>query len=500
MPHHQLTLTCRTAALEVRSSHELHLGCTASSCHSAVPPSLRNADRKSSHMAKILCTAMESEAQPLSEASGASKIGSQSMPRHKLDGFISHPAMADASIHLAAVPIGPDSQPMRVPIGMGCTWAAPGLPPAVCWSIASIMPNASTVPGMPNSQGASQSSLTNNIQMLPSEPYGTKALSGMPPQAAFAIAALSTKQMAGAQQGMLSHKAGAPESTVKDITFRIQWQAHAPQHTPHILDESHRSFKHKHLMPVWQHGHLALVSHSCCSSSRSSFDRYQYSPLGAQNPCQAGAREWQPPAAAAACALQMQAVQTCIAHDRSGLDGKIRLQAPACASIQQSACGRPTGDVWQAIAASAMALIRVAAVESGSMQRWQANFFDPTAPSARPGASLPYTPGYPAVSEGYGDAFGGMSHAGTALQPRLLPVGGQLDQAASQAASPAATSWRHVSMGEGALARVIISGGMGALGALVAIWITLIQGSSRPLLLGRSGRFAPDSAAPLVQV
>ena len=441
-----------------------------------------------------LCT---STARPLSEACAASKIGFQSLPRQQLDGFTSHPAMADASIHLAAVPASSGTQPTRVPVGLGCAQAAPGAPPASCWSVACTMPDP---PGSPGSVVAPP---TSSMHMQPAEVGGVTPHSATRTrsQAPLVITALSTKPMLGTQQGALVADA-ASEATVKDITFDVQWQTHAPQHAHHGPAASHRAAfgaRSQHLQPVWQHGHTVVAGSYRSSCSRGSGSGQQPS---APFACPGKARRAARTAPAIACALQMQAVQTCVrlnhGHNISETSRKVLLTAPTPANMQHRVCGYTRGQTGHAGAVCAMALLRVAAVESGSMQGWRAEFHSPAATPA----FLPSQPaGRDLVSEGYGDAFGEATHAGAALRPRLLPVDGASGQAAALAGSRAAAGWRHACMGTRDLERVLISGGMGALGGLVASWILSAgSGNSQPLLLGRSGRFPSESVAAYIKV
>ena len=492
--HMQLDVLCRSSTMEVRSVRAIHLQCTASTTMPHLQPLVKIHSSHPNWMAKITSAHLQ---QPLSEACAASKIGFQSLPRQRLDGFTSHPAMADASIHLAAVPDGSAHQPTRVPVGLGCAQAAPGAPPASCWSVACIMPDP------PGSPGPGVAPPTSSMHMQPAEVGGVTphSASRTRPQATLVIAALSTKPMLGTQQGAIVTDA-ASEAAVKDVTFDVQWQTHAPQHAHHVLAASHRPAfgpRSQHLQPIWQHGHLVVAGSYRSSCSRGSGSGQQ--PL-APFACPGKARRAARTASATACALQMQAMQACVrlnkGQNNSETSRKVLLTAPTPANMQQQLCGYTRDQTGHVGAVCAMALLRVAAVESGSMRGWRAEFHSPAAPPA----SMPSQPaGRDLVSGGYGDAFGEVTHAGAALQPRLLPVDGALGQAASPADSGTAAGWRHGGMGTRDLERVLISGGMGALGALVATWILSVgSGNSQSLLLGRSGRFPSESVAAFMKV
>ena len=241
----QLDVLCRSSMMEVRSLNAIHLQCTASTTRPHLQPLVKTYILHPNWIAKITS---ESVQQPLSEACAASKIGFQSLPRQQLDGFTSHPAMADASIHLAAVPAGSGHQRTRVPVGLGCAQAAPGAPPASCWSVACTMPDP---PGSPDRVLASP---TSSMYMQPAGVGGVTphSSSRTRPQAALVIAALSTKPMLGTQQGALVTDA-ASGATVKDVTFDVQWQTHEPQHAHHVPAASHRPGlgpRSEHLQPI----------------------------------------------------------------------------------------------------------------------------------------------------------------------------------------------------------------------------------------------------------
>ncbi len=498
---------CRTAAIEVRSSNALHLTCAACQTRPPLLPLPASPRHSPNCLTDILSTLTAPGTELQEGSSAASHIGFQSLPRQHLDGFTSHPAMADASIHLAAVPAGSDNQPTRVPVGMGSALAAPGLPPASCWSI------ARTTSGSSARQGLSDAPHESNMYMLPTEPNSVMPYSSSwtGTQAAFAIAALTTKPMARVQQGLLSRE--APSQTLdKDISFRVEWQTHVPAHALHLSGTGQRyapDLRRRPLLPMWQQGHMssAVKHHSSCSSSRTLCKGNQL-PGDATGTCLSH-RHKVPMSASAACALQLQAVQTCMRHSRAqstpGPDQTVVLRAPMSTSMQQQSLCRYTTDAARHISsAAAMALIRVAAVETGSMQGWQANFYSSSLPGARFQHLQASLPGDGHASQKVGDAFGRTSDAGATLQPRLLPMHGPSNLTASaaafSAASVAAAGWLHATQGRTSLDRVVISGGMGALGALVATWIFSLDSASRPLLLGRSGRFPSESAASFMKV
>ena len=91
-----------------------------------------------------------------------------------------------------------------------------------------------------------------------------------------------------------------------------------------------------------------------------------------------------------------------------------------------------------------------------------------------------------------------LAHAGAALQPRMLPIARRAHQAdvLEDGSAGMGSSWQNA----GDLERVVISGGMGALGILVAAWLTSASEDSRPLLLGRSGRFSQGPPPAFLKV
>ena len=411
------------------------------------------------------------------------RIGAQSLPRQTLSGFTAHPAMADAAIHLAAVSDGNSSQTMQVPVGMGCAVAAPGAAPASCWSIANSPPTSATITSSPAMSISMQPAETSTHASAPSNASG----SGF----TFAIHRLTTKPMT------IGHPATSRESNVdtQDITFDVQWQAAHPgpsePHRPLCMAKS----RHRQLRPCWSHGAKRLqLGATQLSKTRVGMQTQHQTPMARS------------PTAAATCAVQMQAVQTCIRWRAGSRDAAqaapVELQAQAPSTMQLQACTSAADSCLSQLQAStAMALMRVAAVESGDMHQWQARFFTPMAvrqmatPGQGDGRSMESA--RPAAGQGP-DAFGVMTHGGLHLHPRLLPV---QRGSASQATSTAMiTCSQDIGSGIAVLDRVVISGGMGALGALVATWMVASHGKSRPLLLGRSGRFPSGSAAPFTKV
>lgn len=286
----------------------------------------------------------------------------------------------------------------------------------------------------------------------------------------------------------------------QNITFDVQWQvaevAPIAPHEPSCEAKSRQGL----LLPCWSYGGQCLRT----TGSANGDTRLSRTRAGIRPQCQGlWARSL---SAAAACAVQMQAVQTCMRHvagfrDAAQADA-VQLLAPAPSTMQMQALGSAAGSRnLQLQAAAAMALLRVAAVESGDMHRWQARFFTPMAdqPMASPeqGAGRLIKGTIPAAGHGL-DAFGVMTHAGMHVHPRLLPThGGSAPQAANALMS---NSCNNAGLAAALLNRVVISGGMGALGALVATWMVAAHGRSRPMLIGRSGRFPPGSTAPFTKV
>lgn len=419
--------------------------------------------------------------QTRSAASTQFRIGFQSLPRQALSGFTAHPAMADASIHLAAVSDGLSSHNLQVPVGVGCAVAAPGVAPASCWSIASSLP---TTPSPATSISMQPAEMGTHV----SEPTNASGI-GL----TFAVHQLTTKQMT------TGHPVMSRESNMntQDITFDVQWQAgHAvpsASPSPPCMAKS----RHKQLLPCWCRGAKRLQLGGRTQLGKTNAGTLpHYRMLMARRP-----------SAAAACALQMQAVQMCMRLRADFRDAAhaapVELQATAPTTMQLQACTSAAGSFSSQLqAAAAMALLRVAAVESSDMHRWQGRFFTPMTvqPTATPSrGDVPLTESArPAADQGP-DAFGVMTHAGMHLYPRLLPLHGG---STHEAASTASYSGRQDigSSSNPVLDRVVISGGMGALGALVATWMVASHGRSRPLLLGRSGRFSSGSVAPVTKV
>ena len=259
---------------------------------------------------------------------GAAKVGCQSSPRQQLSGFTSHPAMADASIHLAAVPDIDDSQPTRVPVGVGCVMAANGAPPASCWSIADSMPAAA---------GAAPPT---SIYMQPNEPH---AHADQAPRAgtmhsSLVIADLMTKQMASAvPAAKLDAVLRSP-----DTMFDVQWQANSPLTLGPMQLTSLMKLTGSRSFPIWQTKDMSLGGKSRVNKvSPSNGMLSTGAAADAHRACRAGlARSSNP---AAACASQMQAVQTCLRSQSSAPKGPesagaVHLVALAPGSMQLQEC------------------------------------------------------------------------------------------------------------------------------------------------------------------
>ncbi|KAK9834736.1 hypothetical protein WJX74_008822 [Apatococcus lobatus] len=332
--HINCHMSLRTAKLEVRSSSQLHLsGSTAQSKPSAPSSTSKQSPDKmpatvSNHASFLyhilgIQHADQRAAYALSTAAAAEftaaamgcKIGHLSMPRQELVGFMSHPAMADASIHLAAVPEIDRHPATHVPVGMGCVMEAPDAPPASCWSIA----NCSS----PSSLSSTSSVMSIRMQRAEMS-VGTSVPSvASAAGSAYIIQGLTTKPMTG---GRPAASQDATQDADK-ITFDVQWQTSTPAPPEVHSPASRASSRNRHLLPCWAHGGLLLTSSQAADrSSRTDAG------VGLEWPsCTRGG-----PSAAAACALHMQAVQTCM-RLRNGSSASAQ---PGCGPILLGRSGR----------------------------------------------------------------------------------------------------------------------------------------------------------------
>lgn len=181
-------------------------------------------------------------------------------------------------------------------------------------------------------------------------------------------------------------------------------------------------------------------------------------------------------ASAAALSASLRFVKCQIGKSAAALELRTR---GAC--LGPRACGRAT---QRAATAAAAALLRVAAQERPALACRHAEL-DPLALNPHPNTAAQ------GIAAG-ADAFGIASSAGVWLHPELAPVAKAatpLDRA-SQATRAKTWSWDTL----GARSAVLVTGGLGNVGALVAAWLAAAD-VAHVWLAGRSGRFAPGAVA-----
>ncbi|KAK9829172.1 hypothetical protein WJX72_004291 [[Myrmecia] bisecta] len=139
-----------------------------------------------------------------------------------------------------------------------------------------------------------------------------------------------------------------------------------------------------------------------------------------------------------------------------------------------TACGRATAVGAAILAAAPWALLKVAAAELGYSANWAGRNLDATS------ALHPGDP--PRDAQPFRDAHGAALQAAVWRAPRMIPM---IRSASGPAVHAPATS----GLPNAISGHVIISGGLGALGSLVACWL-LHQSTTitKITLLGRSGR------------
>ena len=145
--------------------------------------------------------------------------------------------------------------------------------------------------------------------------------------------------------------------------------------------------------------------------------------------------------------------------------------------LPEDALQRPTPYVQSA--AAARALLRVAAQETQAVT-WRAVVIDDL------NAQSSLSPAMSAAA----DAFGAVCANGAWMEPRLSAA----SSLASAVLSGTTTSFGGVPAGMAA-GTVLVSGGLGEVGYLVAAWLAVAGGTAHVVLLGRSGRAAKLSAA-----
>jgi KR domain len=148
--------------------------------------------------------------------------------------------------------------------------------------------------------------------------------------------------------------------------------------------------------------------------------------------------------------------------------------------LPEDALQRPTPHVRSA--AAARALLRVAAQETQAVT-WRAVASDHL------DAQRSLSPGQSAAA----DAFGAVCTNGTWMEPRLSAATSSAGAGLSSG-SGMSTSLAGVPAGMAA-GTVLVTGGLGEVGFLVATWLAATSGATHVVLLGRSGRAAKLSAA-----
>lgn len=173
---------------------------------------------------------------------------------------------------------------------------------------------------------------------------------------------------------------------------------------------------------------------------------------------------------------QLRAIQQAAGGQAAA--GGLAAAALLCSrGLPEDALQRPTPQAQSA--AAARALLRVAAQEMQAVT-WRAVASDHLDAQS----SLP-----PALSAA-ADAFGAVCANGTWMEPRLSAA----SSSASAVLSGTTTSFAGVPAGMAA-GTVLVSGGLGEVGYLVAAWLAVASGAAYVVLLGRSGRAAKLSAA-----
>lgn len=149
--------------------------------------------------------------------------------------------------------------------------------------------------------------------------------------------------------------------------------------------------------------------------------------------------------------------------------------------LPEDASRRPTG--FRRSTAEGRALLRVAAQEVAATA-WSSVSADELSCAAQQAAAAPLT----------ADAFGVACSAGLWLVPRLAAAG----RATASGVAPGGSLMRGGSSGAPMFTgTVLVTGGLGDIGFLVAMWLaSSAGGGARIVLLGRSGRAAKLAAAP----
>jgi KR domain len=184
--------------------------------------------------------------------------------------------------------------------------------------------------------------------------------------------------------------------------------------------------------------------------------------------------------AARSAVSQLRAIQQAAASQPAAAAGSAAAALLYSRGLLEDALQRPTPHVQSA--AAARALLRVAAQETQAVT-WIAVATDDLAIQS----SLP-----PALSAA-ADAFGAVCSNGTWMEPRLSAATSSASAILSSG-SDMSTSFARVSANMAA-GTVLVSGGLGEVGYLVATWLAVASGAAHLVLLGRSGRAAKLSAA-----